>query len=164
MWFTGRLVVCVWLLRLRSHNSRPYSFYLFICLCKPTQMGTSLFFFLIPTIAWHFSMVWYFLPLRYLNQCQAFVQSFAIFSLSHSLCFSPRHNLFLRDASPGVKNKLINKKIEWSCRHLYRCDPKWHQQKTDLEIIFMFPFWKTWISIKSVWWHLGRKDIMFKLF
>lgn len=47
-----------------------------------------------------------FSPLRYLNQCQAFTQSFAIFSLSHSLCFSPRHNLFLRYACPGAKNKI----------------------------------------------------------
>lgn len=123
MWFTVRLVARVWLLRFRSHNSRCCSFYLFICLCKPPQ---TLFM-----TAWHLSTAWYFLPMRYLNPCQAFIQSFPIFSLSHPFCFSPItwRNRFLHCAS-------LIAKIQFNDRLYIETDLTW-LDTSSLEIDLM---------------------------
>lgn len=54
MWFAVRLVAHVWLLRFINHNCRSYCFYLFICLCEPTQTGAKHFFSKQPDIS-----LWY---------------------------------------------------------------------------------------------------------
>lgn len=132
------------------------------------KLEPSIFFFF--KTAWHFSMVWYFLHyVIWTNVRHSYNLSISFHycilyaslplpgTISSPFCFSCRKEIQFND------HVYRNTDVTWSdIVRLYQCFRFEPERRIYLEFLFMSPFWENCISIKSSWWHVGRKTDLSK--
>lgn len=138
MWFTVSLVARVRLLGFRSHNSRSYSFYLFICLCKPTQMGTR-HFSPLPDISWRYDIFSPTLSEPMSGIHTIFLHILTLFSFSSTTW----HNLFLHYASLIAKIPFN----DYVCTDtdLTRLADYWDRSNDTNGLLFSYPLYERFV-------------------